>query len=530
MGGDPAMMERLIRDLLKEIGEDPEREGLEKTPARVAKAWEYLTSGYKQDVHEVLNEALFTEEYDEMVVVKDIDFYSLCVPSTQSVNAVGGAKPARQVAVGDRLWTLDRGHLGETSVVAVSSRKTRDIVEVATDGGRIRLTADHPVMTEQGWREAQDLKPGTQIEWINPRSLCRDERAPQPGYALGYVLGATAADGSVQDGRRICLTVKSAEFAGKYRAMFAQAFPGIEPAVESVRVPSSFLGRKISMHRVRVVSSYVGEKLCRWLGIAEGGSRSKTRSFRFPRVVTSSQEMMRGFLDGYCDGDGHRVEAGRFIISANKGFLDDLAQYLGTVVAPARREPTDCYRVYVSDRWAQAGWYGRHGFHRESEFYVPFDSTYTTVTGVARVHRPKKPYTVYSFKCEPYPSFLVGGHLTHNCEHHLLPFFGKCHIAYMPSRKIVGLSKLPRLVEMFSRRLQVQERLTTQIAQTLNDVLQPRGVAVVIEALHMCMLMRGVEKQNSKAVTSAMLGAFRDNAGTRAEFMELIRARGGLVL
>jgi len=116
------------------------------------------------------------------------------------------------------------------------------------------------------------------------------------------------------------------------------------------------------------------------------------------------------------------------------------------------------------------------------------------------------------------------------CEHHLLPFFGKCHIAYMPSHKIVGLSKLPRLVEMFARRLQVQERLTTQIAQTLDEVLQPRGVAVVIEALHMCMLMRGVEKQNSKAVTSAMLGAFRENAGTRAEFMELIRSRSGLII
>ena len=115
-------------------------------------------------------------------------------------------------------------------------------------------------------------------------------------------------------------------------------------------------------------------------------------------------------------------------------------------------------------------------------------------------------------------------------EHHLLPFFGKCHIAYMPASKIVGLSKMPRLVEMFSRRLQVQERLTTQIAQTINEVLQPRGVAVVMEALHMCMLMRGVEKQNSKAVTSAMLGAFRDRPETRAEFMELIKLRGGLVI
>jgi GTP cyclohydrolase I len=114
------------------------------------------------------------------------------------------------------------------------------------------------------------------------------------------------------------------------------------------------------------------------------------------------------------------------------------------------------------------------------------------------------------------------------CEHHILPFIGKCHVAYMPRKKIVGLSKIPRLVDMYARRLQVQERLTTQIANTLNEVLQPRGVAVVIEAIHLCMLMRGVEKQNSKAVTSAMLGAFRERPETRAEFMELIKAGRGL--
>jgi GTP cyclohydrolase I len=118
--------------------------------------------------------------------------------------------------------------------------------------------------------------------------------------------------------------------------------------------------------------------------------------------------------------------------------------------------------------------------------------------------------------------------VTSLCEHHLLPFIGKCHVAYMPRKKIVGLSKIPRLVDMYARRLQVQERLTTQIANTLNEVLQPRGVAVVIEAVHLCMLMRGVEKQNSKAVTSAMLGGFRDRPETRAEFMELIKAGRGL--
>jgi GTP cyclohydrolase IA len=116
------------------------------------------------------------------------------------------------------------------------------------------------------------------------------------------------------------------------------------------------------------------------------------------------------------------------------------------------------------------------------------------------------------------------------CEHHLLPFVGKCHVAYMPKRKIVGLSKIPRLVDMFSKRLQVQERLTTQIANALNEALEPRGVAVVMEAIHLCMLVRGVEKQNSKAVTSAMLGGFRDRPETRAEFMELIKSSRGVNL
>jgi GTP cyclohydrolase IA len=111
------------------------------------------------------------------------------------------------------------------------------------------------------------------------------------------------------------------------------------------------------------------------------------------------------------------------------------------------------------------------------------------------------------------------------CEHHLLPFFGKCHIAYIPSNKVIGLSKIPRIVDVFARRLQVQERLTNQIADTIRDKTAPLGVAVVMEATHLCMSMRGVEKQNSFAVTSAMQGAFRDNARTRMEFLELIKLR-----
>ena len=110
------------------------------------------------------------------------------------------------------------------------------------------------------------------------------------------------------------------------------------------------------------------------------------------------------------------------------------------------------------------------------------------------------------------------------CEHHVLPFFGKCHVAYVPDKKILGLSKIPRLVDAFAHRLQVQERLTTQIAEAINEHVKPLGVACVIEASHLCMMMRGVQKQNARAVTSSMLGAFRTSEKTRAEFLTLIRS------
>jgi GTP cyclohydrolase IA len=126
--------------------------------------------------------------------------------------------------------------------------------------------------------------------------------------------------------------------------------------------------------------------------------------------------------------------------------------------------------------------------------------------------------------------FLTSGYsadIDGMCEHHLLPFFGKCHVAYIPNGKVIGLSKIPRLVDIFARRLQLQERMTNQIAYTIQEKIQPLGVAVVCEGTHLCMAMRGVEKQNSYTITSAMLGAFQTQQRTRMEFLELLKLRGG---
>ena len=109
------------------------------------------------------------------------------------------------------------------------------------------------------------------------------------------------------------------------------------------------------------------------------------------------------------------------------------------------------------------------------------------------------------------------------CEHHLIPFFGKCSVAYIPKNKVIGLSKIPRIIDVFSRRLQVQERLTVQIAECIQELLQPKGVAVIIDALHLCMAMRGVRKQNSSTITSSMLGVFKEDIRTRSEFMSLVK-------
>jgi GTP cyclohydrolase I len=208
---------------------------------------------------------------------------------------------------------------------------------------------------------------------------------------------------------------------------------------------------------------------------------------------------------------------GRTVVSAGVQSLADPAPSIGVRFTPSRGGRASA--LHVADSWM-----ARHGFQRESHRTDLTESRWVRVDEVRRLNAGRRPFTVHSFTCDPYPTFLIGGHLTHNCEHHLLPFVGKAHVAYIPNRQgqITGLSKLARLVDGFARRPQVQERLTTQVADALVERLHPQGAMVVIEAEHLCMSMRGVRKPGAITVTSAVRGVFRDSMPTRMEAMNLI--------
>jgi GTP cyclohydrolase I len=507
---DAGRIEAAVRELLAAVGEDPDRDGLKRTPGRVARAYAEQFAGLHVDPDDVL-EITFDANHEEMVLVKDIEMYSTCVPTKQTVNAVGGRKQARDVEVGDRLWTLVDGRAEETAVVAISARPARHLVEVTTERGRFTVTPDHPVATPEGWLEAKDAT-GSYLEWTPARSLSRRRWRPVTGYDFGYVIGTVCADGSV-GARSVSLVVNDVEYAKKFVESLRRAF-GIAAGVEPVERPS---GRPVAGFRVRVVSSYLADLLRQYTG----GDAHHQRQ-RFPRVVLADEATFAGFLDGYVDGDGFRskVAPGRTVVSANVPFLEDLAQIVGARFSPRTRTAS---QLYIADSWLR-----RHGFPQESHRTDLIESRWVKAESVRPVAADgAKPYTVYSFTCEPHPTFLIAGHLTHNCEHHLVPFHGVAHVGYIPNEdgRITGLSKLARLVDLYAKRPQVQERLTSQVADALVRKLDPRGAIVVIEAEHLCMSMRGIRKPSARTVTSAVRGMFQTHQSTRAEAMSLILGR-----
>ena len=522
---DSEIIKRAVADILKAIGEDPNREGLQRTPERVAAMFAEIFSGVGRDAKDEID-VVFELGHDEMVMVRDIPLYSLCIPSKELVNGVGGVIRAAKVKPGDQLWTFDEeGALVKTSVVSVGWRRDHELIQMRVNGRTVRMTPEHPVLTPAGWTAAEEITIGTKVLAINTRSLCQIRGTVTEGYDLGYALGVIGAEGSIQERRRVSVVVNDPAFAQRYAESVKNAF-GLDCRVEPIQVPSGFRKELIPMYRVRFVSSYVGRLLIHWFRLDDWVAGPKHTAFHLPDIVRRSREMMQGFLDGYIEGDGTKAgdRGDHVIISANAAFLDELGKVVGS---KRRRGSGTCFALYVSRDWHTAGGRTkRKGFTPIDVPLLPPDGEWVPVDDVNRVPAGgTKPFRVYSFECEPYPTFLVGGVQLHNCEHHLVPFVGKAHVAYIPNKsgQITGLSKLARAVDVASRKPQVQERLTTEVADAIEKALNPRGVFVVIEAEHLCMTMRGVRKPGSQTVTSAVRGLFRDNESTRAEAMNFIR-------
>jgi hypothetical protein len=318
--------------------------------------------------------------------------------SKMLVNLVDGCVQAKNVAPGSAMWTLDGDRTVQTTVTGVAALKGREAVDVVTDHMTFTASPDLLLATPDGWTRAQDAL-GATVAWTPARKLRRERFSIRPGHEFGYFVGATCADGTV--GRNyVSLVVNEEHFAARYAAALT-ACTGLPARLEAVSRPSGYLKRDLPGFRVRVVSSYLSDTMRHYVG----GDAHHMRQ-RFPRVVLRDIDTFSGFLDGYVEGDGHRAKHwdARMIASANVPFLAEIAPIIGARFTPATQGAS---KLCVSDRWQSRG-----TFVPEQHRLDPPESSWIQVREV----RPRpalgpKPFTFYSYRLEPHPTFLVNGHL-----------------------------------------------------------------------------------------------------------------------
>ncbi|MFE7441087.1 hypothetical protein ACFU7X_11555 [Streptomyces chartreusis] len=288
------------------------------------------------------------------------------MPSKQTVNGVSGRLQARDVRAGCRLWALDGWRTVQTTVTAVEAVKAREVVEVETDRLTFIAAPDQMLGTPDGWVHARDSE-GTVLAWTAARKLCRERLTVTPGYEFGYLLGANCSDGTVGK-NYVSLVVNDEGFAARFAACLTAA-TGLPARLEAVTRPSGYLKRDVPGFRVRVVSSYLADLMRQYVG----GDAHHMRQ-RFPRVVLRDRETFEGFLDGYTDGDGFRPKtcAARLLVSSN---------------VDGSFKPERHHLQLVESAWAEV---------REVRL---------------RGAGSTKPFTLYSYRLDPYPGFLVNGHL-----------------------------------------------------------------------------------------------------------------------
>ncbi|MFS8198968.1 hypothetical protein ACLVWQ_09775 (plasmid) [Streptomyces sp. CWNU-52B] len=285
-----------------------------------------------------------------------------------------------------------------TTVTEVAATHVREVVDVVTDQVTFTVSSDQLLGTPDGWVHARDAE-GTVLAWTPARKLCRARLTVRPGYDFGYLIGATCSDGTT--GRNyVSLVVNDRSFAERY-AKCLTGVTGLDARIESVTRPSGYLRREAPGFRVRVVSSYLADLMRQYVG----GDAHHMRQ-GFPRVVLTDMESFEGFLDGYTDGDGYRSKrwAGRVLVSANVPFLRELSEVVGARFTP--RTNGLASHLVVMDSWPSRG-----TFKPERHPLQLRESSWVQVREVRPRTAGSKPYTLYAFRLDPHPGFLVNGHL-----------------------------------------------------------------------------------------------------------------------
>ena len=496
-----------VETILAAIGENPEREGLLGTPERVARMYlSELSIGTEAEYGEVLS-ATFNEEHDEMVVIKDIQYYSLCVDGRTRVSTPEGSRQIRHIKPGDSVYSFDGKDVVETNVKKVHTTNRDVKLKIKLNNTSIECSTEHPVMTTSGWKDAGDLKVGDEVISVNTKTLSREKYPVEnTGYSLGYILGAIVTDGRLYseiDGRILRLQVKDETFTEKFVYHFEKVF---NKKLNIKKVKHYGEWYKFDMYRAQTTSIDIINKIESLIG---------KEKHTLPEFT--SNEMMQGYLDGSLDGDG---SYNRCLVQKDKQWLEEISELIdGGKVFETGNGDTPCYGLYIKKNLPVI----------EDMKFVDTETIQQEVDTVQSIELKEAgtKYKMYDLELAPYSTFLANGILTKNCEHHMVPYFGKAHVAYIPDGEVVGLSKIARLVEKVTSTLSIQENVTSIIADTIMEELAPKGVMVIINGEHLCMAMRGIKKPGANTTTSAVRGVFKDNSegevSPRQEFLDLLK-------
>jgi len=440
--GEDSVEQNIVRQL-EYIGEDPNREGLLDTPKRIVKSWDELFAGYNQDPKELLRH-FDAETYDQIVLLKDIELYSMCVAGSTFVETPKGRISISRLKEGEWIYCYDEENNKITLAQASNPRvtgKNKRLYRVYSDKDTILCTGTHKFLTyEKGWVEAKNLTPGDSIVSLNKGCVLTN------GIPRAY------------------LTMPDAKQTSESRYVFQEINGPID--------------KKIHVHHI--------DKRPNNNDPTNLTSLSIDKHFRFHR----KEETSTGFANF--------TEQQRSDMKEKQ-----IAGIKRSQTKETRKKRAKSVKKY---------WDSLSGPQRKARNHK-----------ILMVEKTDWYEDVWCMEVPKYHNFVANGMVVHNCEHHMLPFLGKAHVAYIPNGRVLGISKLARLVDIYARRLQIQERIGERVTDFLMEECQAKGAACIIEAQHLCMRMRGCSKQNSTMVTSSLKGVFFDLPEARQELMQLIR-------